>query len=1125
MRRQKRSILALLLCVALILPGLGFRSRQVRADEEDVKDSFVKPGEELPEGYKEGRSYPFEVPDDIPNYTVTLHAGDGAGDDITYSARDEGKFFGDLKDGGSPAYGQFYTNGKEFCLCIPSCPDFFQNSDMPLFVGWTLKGAPSSLLKPGTRYQVYEDIELTAQWKTDTSHSITYEPMDQRHGGWNSSSNPTTSETGTEFEVCIVPTYPDSLQYILDAFIVTDSKGNKTEITDINVLTIMSRKYYTGVIVMPDDNITISTRWIINRMVTFDPQGGTVSPTSVWTVNNKLETLPVPTKENYYFDGWYTQSIGGERITTDTVFEEDTTIYAHWEILSSYTLAFPETIQVTSGTEFSTISFDLSELTLNRTTNGRTPELIRFVFGGNNGQNDLVNQEDESKTLSFMLSNEMDTNVVRKQRMLDWKTADNPQPLYFYIAASDLANAKPGTYTGSLSYYAMWGYADRPIWSSDFGFGSIPVEVVIPSPTPTSTPSPTPTPIDYSEYRVTIDPGEGKGEPITYWFAEQESIPNWRYSNIFEFYYEDDGSLGFRLHENVCPESFSPPDELHYFGGYEDVFTNYLTITSKETTFKALWKPDFSKIPDASFEISTSKTVLDGSGYTDIPCKLESLSPGKVETGVSEADWGEETEYAEVNGLKFYYYDRTLLDENENEIHFHAGLPDHSGTENFVTLDQVYTTPGAEFNVVVYIDPNDYVQALPGTYTGEFVLGCTWMYRDEPVIDNYFIFNIQLVIPAKSTPVPTPAKPANVKASAESAAGIKVSWNAVSGATGYQVFRATSATGSFTSLGTVTTTSKVSSSLKAGTTYYYKVRAYKEVNGTKYYGAYSSVVSATTKLAVPANVKASAESTTSIKVSWSAVSGATGYQVFRAASADGTFTSLGTVTTTSKVSTGLKTATTYYYKVRAYKEADGKKIYSDYSTVVNATTKLGTVTNAKAASASATSINVSWSAVSGATGYQVYRSTSADGTFASLGTVTATSKVSTGLKTGTTYYYKVRAYKEVNGKKIYGEYSKVVSAMPKPSAPTGVKAVSASATSITVSWSKATGATGYEVYRSTSADGTFTKLGAVTTTGRNCAGLKTGTTYYFKVRSYVEVNGTKYYSGYSTVVSATPKKA
>ena len=65
--------------------------------------------------------------------------------------------------------------------------------------------------------------------------------------------------------------------------------------------------------------------------ITFDANGGSVSPVSVTTKDGKLESLPTPTYDGYTFLGWYTEETGGEKVTTDTVFTKDTTIYAHWQ--------------------------------------------------------------------------------------------------------------------------------------------------------------------------------------------------------------------------------------------------------------------------------------------------------------------------------------------------------------------------------------------------------------------------------------------------------------------------------------------------------------------------------------------------------------------------------------------------------------------------------------------------------------------------------------------------------------------------------------------------------------------------------------------------------------------------
>ena len=76
--------------------------------------------------------------------------------------------------------------------------------------------------------------------------------------------------------------------------------------------------------------------------VTFNANGGSVSTASATTKDGKLESLPTPTYDGYTFLGWYTQKDGGEKVTTDTVFTKDTTIYAHWQkqAAQEYTVTF-----------------------------------------------------------------------------------------------------------------------------------------------------------------------------------------------------------------------------------------------------------------------------------------------------------------------------------------------------------------------------------------------------------------------------------------------------------------------------------------------------------------------------------------------------------------------------------------------------------------------------------------------------------------------------------------------------------------------------------------------------------------------------------------------------------------
>ena len=165
-----------------------------------------------------------------------------------------------------------------------------------------------------------------------------------------------------------------------------------------------------------------------------------------------------------------------------------------------------------------------------------------------------------------------------------------------------------------------------------------------------------------------------------------------------------------------------------------------------------------------------------------------------------------------------------------------------------------------------------------------------------------------------------------------------MSWGKVSGAQYYQVYRSTSKTGSYLYVATVSgsSSSYTNKRLTNGKTYYYKVRAYRVVNGTNVYSGYSGMVSAKPVLATPTGIKASKVSTTSTKISWSKVSEASGYEVFRASSSKGSYVKVGTVSgsTLSYTNKALKKGKTYYYKVRAYKTVSGKKIYSNYSSYV-----------------------------------------------------------------------------------------------------------------------------------------------------------------------------------------------
>ncbi|MBQ3061556.1 MAG: fibronectin type III domain-containing protein [Lachnospiraceae bacterium] len=111
----------------------------------------------------------------------------------------------------------------------------------------------------------------------------------------------------------------------------------------------------------------------------------------------------------------------------------------------------------------------------------------------------------------------------------------------------------------------------------------------------------------------------------------------------------------------------------------------------------------------------------------------------------------------------------------------------------------------------------------------------------------------------------------------------------------------------------------------------------------------------------------------------------------------------------------------------------------------------------------------------------------------------------------------------ITGRGIYGG-SKTIKFYIRPSQVKNVKYVDKSTSYVNFKWDKCVGVTGYEVYRSTSKTGTYTKVGTVSATSFKNTGLKKGTTYYYKVRAYKTVGSTKLYGAYSSVYTLATSK-
>ena len=334
-------------------------------------------------------------------------------------------------------------------------------------------------------------------------------------------------------------------------------------------------------------------------------------------------------------------------------------------------------------------------------------------------------------------------------------------------------------------------------------------------------------------------------------------------------------------------------------------------------------------------------------------------------------------------------------------------------------------------------------------------------------------------------------------------------WSAVEGATSYRIYRSTSKGSGYSLLGTTTATSYTNTGAKAGTTYYYRVKACNDAGLSPYSNIVSGQVkSVTPKLSAPVVKIGNSAASGKPMLTWNAVSGATSYKVYRATSQNGTYSLLGTVTATSYTNTGAKVGTTYYYKVKAVNSAGE----SAYSNIVSGRATVTTLTMGH--SATSGKPQLTWKAVSGAASYKVYRATVKNGAYSVINTTKALTYTNTGAALGTTYYYKVEALNAA-GKSL--GFSAVVEGKVAPVLAVGYSSVSGKPQ---LTWKAVPGATEYQVYRSTQQNSGYSKINTTTATSYVNTGAKANTTYYYKI---VAVKGTAV-SDFSNIVSARPSK-
>lgn len=445
----------------------------------------------------------------------------------------------------------------------------------------------------------------------------------------------------------------------------------------------------------------------------------------------------------------------------------------------------------------------------------------------------------------------------------------------------------------------------------------------------------------------------------------------------------------------------------------------------------------------------------------------------------------------------------------------------------FITLEWSMSTDGSGYEVEQY-KGGKWTQILKTT--GNTTLQCT---ASSLAPETRYSFRIKsykktgsAVVCSDYTNIAATTRIACVSgltAKSSTVSSVTLSWNKVASATGYvvEIYKGGKWNTVLTTKNNTALSCKVTG-LAAGSTYKARIKCYRLTNGAYSFSEYLEA-DVNTKIANVTGFKASGNTASSITFSWNKNTAATGYivEIYKG----GKWTQILNAksnTTLTCTATGLSANATYSVRIKSFKKTTATTYFSDYLTF-SADTRIPNVTSLKYKADSASQVTLSWSRNTAADGYtvEIYRG----GKWEQVLCATSNTKLSckiTGLAEGSTYSVRIKSYKVKNGRTVFSEYL-------KSTATTGLKPVAklgeqtnSTASSIRFSWARKSCATGYivEIYKGGKWN-LVTKTTSNTVTSCQITNLKAGTSYTFRVRAYLTVNGSTIYSDNVRTVQTT----
>ena len=457
---------------------------------------------------------------------------------------------------------------------------------------------------------------------------------------------------------------------------------------------------------------------------------------------------------------------------------------------------------------------------------------------------------------------------------------------------------------------------------------------------------------------------------------------------------------------------------------------------------------------------------------------------------------GVETQNPNINYTVNIYTDiaNSSNPESGTLVRTQTGSFTYQGFHTIKMDNPLTLTKGETFSVVIKLESMDGKSGAYYVMESKYNLGnaASWYCGGEKGQSFYYNYgwrdmvesmggNVRIKAYTDDVQIQKPSAPSGLSVS-NAIASLTLKWNAVKGATGYEIYRA-GTDGKYSKITTVTSTSYVDTNVKNNTQYSYKIKAYNAAGAS----AFSTDASLKKTQISVSNLKADANGST-VQLSWTGgVTGAEGYVIYRRTEG-GSYAEIGRTsgnTYSDTISAGIK----YYYAVAVYSGSRTEGKCPEVGVMYLATPSGLSVSN------TIVSLTLKWNAVKGATGYEIYRA-GTDGKYSKITTVTSTSYVDTNVKNNTQYSYKIKAYNAAGA----SAFSTDASLKKTQISVSNLKA-DANGSTVQLSWTGGvTGAEGYVIYRRTEG-GSYAEIGR--TSGNTYSDtISAGIKYYYAVAVY-----------------------